>query len=123
MLLPRRGAQSSSVAAQVECQRGMTFSELQDDAEQTVHEILRVVERFCIATKGIVADSALQETAHFLQFEAMPKVVLVLRGPAHVIRIACQELVRRIGLFEEQYTPLFGDRHALLKDWDNKVLS
>ena len=94
MLLPRRGAQSSSVAEQVECQRGMTFSDLEDDlAEHTVREILRVVEKFCIAAKGIVADSALQETAHFLQFEAMPKVVLVLTRPGarhpHRLQGAC----------------------------------
>jgi len=50
--------------------------------------------------------------------EAMPNVVLVLRDPARVIRIACKEPLRRTGRFEEQYKRLFGDRHALLEDWN-----
>ena len=59
---------------------------------------------------------ALQKTAHFLKLQAMPNVVLVLRDPAHVIRIACKEPLQRTGRFEEHYKRLFGDRHALLKD-------
>ena len=72
-------------------------------------------QKFCVATKGIVADGALQKTAHVLKLKAMPNVVLILRDPAHVIRIACKEPLHRTGRFEEQYKRLFGDRHALLK--------
>ena len=130
---PKFECSSTGILGCVQCLHGITLSELQDDyAQRTAREILRVVEKFCtpfgdvkdeslyrkvcIATKGIVADGAWQKTAHFLKLEAMPNVVLVLRDPAHVIRIACKEPLHRTGRFEEQYKRLFGDQHALLKD-------
>ena len=90
----------------MQCLRGITSSDLQEDyAQRAAREILRVVEKFCtplgdvtdeslyrklcIATKGIVADGALQKTAHFLKLQAMPNVVLVLRdrGACHSHRL------------------------------------
>ena len=130
---PQFECSKTGIVGCVQCLHGITLSDLQEDyAQRTAREILRVVEQFCTplgdvideslyrklctATKGIVADGALQKTAHFLKLQAMPNVVLVLRDPAHVIRIACKEPLHRTGRFEEQYKRLFGDRHALLKD-------
>ena len=110
----------------------VTLEKLADDyAERTASEVMKVVGAFCtrpkvgkdvelfakivLATKGIVADKALQKTAHVLKVRYLTNVVAILRDPAHMIRIACKDPLHRTGRFEQQYNRLFGERHSVIK--------
>ncbi len=116
----------------LQCLHGSSLEDFADDyAERTVRELLGLLKRFSTplgdscdealyqkflsSVRMIVADGALQKVACLLRQDHMPNVVLVLRDPAHFIRIACKEPLIRTGRFEQQHARLFGNRKALLK--------
>lgn len=122
----------SGILGCVQCLKGATLEELAEDySSRTADEVMKVVGAFCrplgetrddavydkivSATKGIVADKALQKAGHMLKLKYLPNVRVLLRDPAHMIRLACKEPLHRTGRFEEQYKRLFSDQHALFK--------
>ena len=133
-ILARRG-----ILGCVDCLRAVTLTDLAEDyAERTSREVVRLVRLFCTplsdvvdeglcdkflkSVKAIVADGALQKTGLLCKLRAMLNVVLVLRDPCHMIRIAVQEPLIRTGNFEKQHRRLFQDKHALIKDLQNSRL-
>jgi len=115
-----------------QCLRGSTLEDFADDyAERACREIIALLKRFCSPlgdsldtdlyehilahVRVVVVDGALQKVAVLLR-EFMPNLILVMRDPSHMIRIACKEPLVRTGRFEEQHARLFTARHALLKD-------
>jgi hypothetical protein len=110
--------------------RGGSLDEFSEDyADRASQEVLSVIALFCTPlgdekdealyqhilqhTRAIVADGALQKVAATLRATAMPRVVLIQRDPAHLIRIATKEPLTRT--FDEQHARLFTGPGALFK--------
>lgn len=72
----------------------------------------------CILNKVVnwVTDKALQKAGEVFRDVYAPNLLVLLRDPAHMVRISCQDPLNKTGLFASQYQRLFGDQHALLKD-------
>ena len=98
----------------VECLQGVTLQDMAEDyGERTSREVLNVMQafcavdgvldealfkKFCAATRSLVVDGALLKTCHMLKLRSLPNVQLILRDPAHAIRIAVKEPLCRTGL-------------------------
>ena len=54
-----------------------------------------------------------------MQQSVFPNTVIIMRDPAHIIRISCRDPLHDAGAFSEQYDRLFSRRHAVLKDFQN----
>lgn len=105
----------------------------QDYAERTSGEVLKLLERLCtpagssldqtwfttILDKvgGIVVDGALLKTARYMKAGRFRNIKIIMRDPAHIIRTSCRDPLHDAAVFKEQYDRLFGDRHAVLKDF------
>lgn len=111
---------------------GHTFADFDDDyGVRVARDIVRMVERFCTplgdrldeplcqhflrSVRGFVADGALQKVGHVLKCGSMPNLLILLRDPCHMIRIACKDPLHSTGRFEAQHERLFGT-HGLFKD-------
>jgi hypothetical protein len=135
-LLHRRGTMPpfffQGLLGCIQCLRGSTLDDLADDyAQRAGREVLTLLERFCTPlgdakddalydhvlqnVRAIVADGALQKVAAVLRHTAMPRVLLIQRDPAHVIRIACRDPLTRTGCFEAQHERLFGKKRGVLR--------
>ena len=105
----------SGILGCVQCLKGATLEELAEDySSRTADEVMKVVGAFCrplgetrddavydkivSATKGIVADKALQKAAHMLKLKYLPNVRVLLRDPAHMIRLACKSPCIALGV-------------------------
>ena len=109
-----------------------------DYAERTASEVLAMIRRLCTPlgevtdevlykgilrkVRGIVVDGALLKTAQVLQTGDMPRIVIILRDPAHVIRTTCKDPLHDGAAFREQHDRLFASKHAVLKDLQNSHL-
>lgn len=109
---------------------GHTFQDFEGDyGERVAGDIVRMIERFCTplgdrldeqlcqhflrSVRGFVADGALQKVGHVLKSSGrMPNLLVVLRDPCHMIRIACKDPLHATGRFADQYERLFG-KHGL----------
>ena len=113
-----------------DCAHAATLSDLAEDyAVRTTEQVVKLVRAFCDdedlaamflkRVKIVVADGALQKVGHVMKSTSMTSIVMVARDPAHMVRIACREPLIRTGRFEAQHKRLFGDRHALIKDFQH----
>ena len=109
-----------------------------DYAEKTASEVGHMIERLCkpagdtvdsalldgvlLKIKGIVVDGALLKTAHFLKATKMPNICIILRDPAHVIRPSVRDPLHDADQFKAQNDRLFGNRHAVLKEFQNSCV-
>ena len=80
--------------------------------EASVNDTLRKV-------RGVCVDGQLLKTAQAMQQSAFPNIVIIMRDPAHIIRISCRDPLHDADAFSEQYDRLFSRRHAVLKDFQN----
>ena len=106
-----------------------------DYAERTSEEIVNLTQRFCTPrgealdvqwfgrvlakVAGVVVDGALLKTAQYMKAGRFPNIVIIMRDPAHVIRSSCRDPLHDAEVFSEQNDRLFGQRHAVLKDFMN----
>ncbi len=109
-----------------------------DYAEKTAEEVLKLISAACTPegdvldevlfdsvlakTRGLVVDGALLKTAHQLKATRMRNVSIIMRDPAHIIRTTCRDPLHDGAVFREQYARLFGDRHAVLKDFQHSTM-
>ena len=106
-----------------------------DYAERTCEEIVKLLERLLtpvgetldttffddVVKKvvGVVADGALMKTARYMKAHKFTNMIIIMRDPAHIIRVSCRDPLQDANVFAEQYDRLFGERHAVLKDFMN----
>ena len=106
-----------------------------DYAERTCEEIVDLITRLCTPhgetldaqrlesvlakVAGIVVDGALLKTARYMKASRFQNIVIIMRDPAHVIRTSCRDPLHDADVFSEQYSRLFDQRHAVLKDFMN----
>ena len=116
----------------LQCLRGSTLEDLADDyAVNAAKEVMTMLERLCtplsepkddglldhvrLIVVGVVADGALQKVSQVLKQTCFLRIVLIVRDPAHFLRIACKDPLTRTGRFEAQYERLFTGTGALFK--------
>ena len=75
--------------------------------EASTREVFRKV-------RGVCVDGQLLKTAQEMQQSAFPNIIIIMRDPAHVIRISCRDPLHDADMFKEQY-----ERCAVLKDLQN----
>ena len=108
-----------------------------DYAERTCEEVIKLLQRLCAPAgdtsdttlfedvlrkiAGVVVDGALLKTARYMKAYRFPNIVIIMRDPAHIIRPSCRDPLHDADKFGEQYERLFGQRHAVLKDFMNSV--
>ena len=68
---------------------------------------------------GIVVDGALLQAARYMKAGRFRNIIIIMRDPAHIIRTSCRDPLHDAEVFGEQYDRLFGQRHAVLKDFIN----
>ena len=111
------------------------MSEYEDDyAQRTASAVVKLFERFCthrgqldndlfesllLKVRIVCVDGALIKTATVLRGTRMPNIVLIVRDPAHVIQTSDANPLRDAERLDEQYSRLFGSRHAVLKEFTN----
>ena len=85
---------------------------------QSIHGDRAAVELKSFSSKllGLVGDQAVQKTLRILKERFFHSVVLISRDPAHAVRIAMKEPLRREDKNSEIFEMLFDGDHALLKD-------
>ena len=109
------------------------MTEYEDDyGARTAGSVSKLFERFCfyggrldegllksllLKVRVACVDGALLKTANTLRTTCMPNLVLIVRDPAHLIRTSARDPLKNAELFDQQYTRLFSDRHALIKDF------
>ena len=69
--------------------------------------------------RGVCVDGQLLKTAQEMQQSEFPNIVIIMRDPAHIIRISCRDPLHDADIFKEQYQRLFSSEHAVLKDLQN----
>ena len=57
--------------------------------------------------RGVCVDGQLLKTAQVMQQTAFPNIVIIMRDPAHIIRISCRDPLHDADMFKEQYQRLF----------------
>ncbi len=72
-----------------------------------------------LKVRGVAVDGQLLKTAQVMQQTLFPNIVIIMRDPAHIIRISCRDPLHDADAFSEQYDRLFDRRHALLKEFQN----
>ena len=77
------------------------------------------VNQVLLKVRGVCVDGQLLKTAQVMQKSAFPNIVIIMRDPAHIIRISCRDPLHDAHAFSEQYDRLFNRRHALLKEFQN----
>jgi len=106
-----------------------------DYAERTCEEIIKLLQRLCTPAgetldatffddvvrkvAGVVVDGALLKTARYMKEWRFPGIRIIMRDPSHIIRASCRDPLHDADKFAEQYQRLFGQRHAVLKDFMN----
>jgi hypothetical protein len=106
-----------------------------DYAERTSQEIVKLMECLCTSPGetldttwfdtvldkivGIVVDGALLKTARYMKAGRFRNIIIIMRDPARIIRTSCRDPLHDAEVFGEQYDRLFGQRHAVLKDFMN----
>ena len=106
-----------------------------DYAERTCEEVVGLLKRLCtpagetldatfwddVVKKvvGVVVDGALLKTARYMKAYVFLCIVIIMRDPSHIIRASCRDPLHDAEVFAEQYERLFGQRHAVLKDFMN----
>ena len=109
-----------------------------DYAERTSEEVIKLLERMCTPhgdsldqvffnavlgkVVGIVVDGALLKTARYMKAGRLQNIIIIMRDPAHIIRSTCRDPLHDASGFSEQYARLFGDRHAVLKDFMHSTM-
>ena len=78
-----------------------------------------IINQVLLKVRGITVDGQLLKTAKVMQQTVCPNIVIVMRDPAHIIRISCRDPLHDAHEFSEQYNRLFDRRHALLKEFQN----
>ena len=81
------------------------------------------VNQVLLKVRGVCVDGQLLKTAQVMQKSAFPNIVIIMRDPAHIIRISCRDPLHDAHAFSEQYDRLFNRRHALLKEFQNSMNS
>ena len=71
---------------------------------------------FCKKVLGLVSDYALQKTGRILKERYFPNCILIHRDPAHAVRIAVKDPMKRADEMASVFHALFDGDHALLKD-------
>ena len=69
--------------------------------------------------RGVCVDGQLLKTAQEMQLSDFPNIIIIMRDPAHVIRISCRDPLHDAATFKEQYQRLFASKGAVLKDLQN----
>ena len=77
------------------------------------------VNQVLLKVRGVCVDGQLLKTAQVMQKSAFPNIVIIMRDPAHIIRISCRDPLHDAHAFSEQYDRLFNRQHALLKEFQN----
>ena len=106
-----------------------------DYAERTKDDVVTLLRRMCtpqgeatyggllnevlLKVRGVVVDGQLLKTAQVMKQTSFPNIVVIMRDPAHIIRISCRDPLHDADSFSEQYDRLFDRRHAVLKDFQN----
>ena len=115
---------------------GTELSHYEEDyAERTKNDIVALLRRMLTPAgescddastlevfqkvRGVCVDGQLLKTAQVMQQAAFPNIVIIMRDPAHIIRISCRDPLHDADIFSEQYERLFSRRHAVLKDIQN----
>ena len=115
---------------------GKAMSEYEGDyAERTADDVATLLRRMCtpadgsveedvyagvlLKVRGVCVDGQLLKTAQVMQEGKFPNIVIIMRDPAHIIRISCRDPLHGAEAFGEQYDRLFHKRHAVLKDFQN----
>ena len=80
--------------------------------EASTREVFRKV-------RGVCVDGQLLKTAQEMQLSDFPNIIIIMRDPAHVIRISCRDPLHDADMFKEQYERLFASKGAVLKDLQN----
>ena len=69
--------------------------------------------------RGVCVDGQWLKTAQEMQLSDFPNIIIIMRDPAHVIRISCRDPLHDADMFKEQYERLFASKGAVLKDLQN----
>ena len=69
--------------------------------------------------RGVCVDGQLLKTAQEMQLSEFPNIIIIMRDPAHIIRISCRDPLHDADLFKEQYHRLFASKNAVLKGLQN----
>ena len=81
--------------------------------EASTREVFRKV-------RGVTVDGQLLKTAQEMQLSEFPHIIIIImRDPAHIIRISCRDPLQDAAIFKEQYQRLFAGKGAVLKDLQN----
>ena len=80
--------------------------------EASTREVFRKV-------RGVCVDGQLLKTAQEMQLSEFPNIIIIMRDPAHIIRISCRDPLHDADMFKEQYQRLFASKGAVLKDLQN----
>ena len=80
--------------------------------EASTREVFRKV-------RGVCVDGQLLKTAQEMQLSEFPNIIIIMRDPAHIIRISCRDPLHDADVFKEQYQRLFASKGAVLKDLQN----
>ena len=67
----------------------------------------------------VCVDGQLLKTAQEMQLSEFPNIIIIMRDPAHIIRISCRDPLHDADMFKEQYQRLFASKGAVLKDLQN----
>ena len=73
----------------------------------------------CKQVRGLVLDGALLKVARYLKVYTFANIVIVMRGPGHMIRTSCRDPLHDADVFSDQYERLFGDDQSVLQDCMN----
>ena len=68
---------------------------------------------------GLVAGGQLMKIGQVMQRTSLPNIVIIMRVPAHIVRISCRDPLHDADAFSAQYNWLFDRRHGVLKDFQN----
>ena len=82
------------------------------DGEDFLQDVL-------LKVRGVVVDGQLLKTSQVMQQTSFPNIVIIMRDPAHIVRISCRDPLHDAAEFSEQYSRLFDRRHAVLKEFQN----
>ena len=61
------------------------------------------VNQVLLKVRGVCVDGQLLKTAQVMQKSAFPNIVIIMRDPAHIIRISCRDPLHDAHAFSEQY--------------------
>ena len=107
-----------------------------DYADRTKDDVVTLLRRMCtpprggnirwLPERGAVEGPrrgrgrpVIEDCAHVMKQTSFPNIVVIMRDPAHIIRISCRDPLHDADSFSEQYDRLFDRRHAVLKDFQN----